>query len=617
MTSISLDFADFMRTIITMSLAGSVLSLLLFSLKGVVRDRLPKSFQYTMWLVVLSTFIIPFSKIVVFPAKPLANHQMVPLAPIYNIVTERVILMEEAFDRHETFPITPSEAEVTKHLSPVMQPAALFMMVWSFGAIVFFAYNFSSYLLFIRKLKKYAICANNREMAILNDLPLKGKKPPVIHSPLAPTPLLVGILHPMIVLQEKHYSDIQLQNILLHELTHLRRRDIMMKWFLVFAGALHWFNPIVHLVRREINLICELACDEVIIKNLDDGGKQRYGDTLIAVATAQKTSKIALSTTMGVEKKVLKQRLTSIMKSKKRSHIVLLASIVLLLVVGGAAIALSAGSNRDHEDSLSISESDLSDSTDDGDAHASDPAGDGDVHVSDSADDGDAHASDSADNDVYTSDVAVNDDAHTSDQVYTNLENIAAIVIPQDFTFAEATEETFLGDEIAPYVDPGWEAVVRNTIYTTENIELVIQVMELSDETYENYILPVFENFEPYDNTEYTKRSYTAEETGKFLTQANTIYPSSYIDENIDRSQTRGGRVITVNAMTNQESYGHLIDGRQYVQRLGARDPLGKMSVSVYALTLGNEAYERAQDILATLIPINDGVNEHIQPIAN
>jgi hypothetical protein len=157
--------------------------------------------------------------------------------------------------------------------------------------------------------------------------------------------MLIGILHPMIMLPEKQYSDTQLQNILLHELTHLRRHDIIMKWLSVLAGALHWFNPIVYLVRREIDRACELACDEAVIMNLDDNGKQNYGDTLIAVVAEHKTPKTVLSTTMGEEKKVLKERLTAIMRNKKRSHITILISAVLLIAVAGTAIALGAGSS--------------------------------------------------------------------------------------------------------------------------------------------------------------------------------------------------------------------------------------------------------------------------------
>lgn len=62
----------------------------------------------------------------------------------------------------------------------------------------------------------------------------------------------------------------------------MKRRDIFIKWLLIFAGAMHWFNPLVYYVRREMNKACELACDESVIKKFDMSEMQQYGDTLIA-----------------------------------------------------------------------------------------------------------------------------------------------------------------------------------------------------------------------------------------------------------------------------------------------------------------------------------------------
>nr|WP_242832484.1 M56 family metallopeptidase [Desulfosporosinus orientis] len=69
-------------------------------------------------------------------------------------------------------------------------------------------------------------------------------------------------------------------------------------------------------MRREIDRACELSCDEAVIKELDNNGRQGYGDTLIAVAADTKSPKTIVSTTMCEEKKALKERLSAIMKHK-------------------------------------------------------------------------------------------------------------------------------------------------------------------------------------------------------------------------------------------------------------------------------------------------------------
>lgn len=34
-------------------------------------------------------------------------------------------------------------------------------------------------------------------------------------------------------------------------------------------------------MNREVNRVCELSCDEAVIKSLDEGGRRAYGDTLL------------------------------------------------------------------------------------------------------------------------------------------------------------------------------------------------------------------------------------------------------------------------------------------------------------------------------------------------
>lgn len=98
----------------------------------------------------------------------------------------------------------------------------------------------------------------------------------------------------------------------------MKRHDIFIKWLLIFAGAMHWFNPLDYYVRREMNKACELACDGSVIKKFDMSEMQQYGDTLIAVA-ADSIRKMPFSIAMFEDKKNLKQRLGAIRKHRKHS----------------------------------------------------------------------------------------------------------------------------------------------------------------------------------------------------------------------------------------------------------------------------------------------------------
>ena len=60
--------SELIRTILVMSISGSIIAALLIALKPLLRNRLPKSTQYYLWLVVVAALLAPVSVIVKLPA---------------------------------------------------------------------------------------------------------------------------------------------------------------------------------------------------------------------------------------------------------------------------------------------------------------------------------------------------------------------------------------------------------------------------------------------------------------------------------------------------------------------------------------------------------------------
>ena len=122
----------------------------------------------------------------------------------------------------------------------------------------------------------------------------------------------------------------------LHELTHCRRWDGAYKWLVQAAVCLHWFNPLVCLMAREIARDCELACDEAVVLALGEDGRRAYGDTLLRVLeTGGKLSGVGASVTLCEDGKLLKERLEAIMKVKRQTK----RTAALSLMLAGALLA--------------------------------------------------------------------------------------------------------------------------------------------------------------------------------------------------------------------------------------------------------------------------------------
>ncbi len=76
-------------------------------------------------------------------------------------------------------------------------------------------------------------------------------------------------------------DDRELRMIFLHELTHVKRADILLNWIIVFVSSLHWFNPLAWLAMRRLRADRELVCDAMVMSRLAADERRAYGNTLI------------------------------------------------------------------------------------------------------------------------------------------------------------------------------------------------------------------------------------------------------------------------------------------------------------------------------------------------
>ena len=117
--------------------------------------------------------------------------------------------------------------------------------------------------------------------------PIPGnRKPEILLSNDVLVPLTCGILRPRIVLPAvaSDWANSRLRAVLLHELAHVRRRDVGLQLCVHVIAALWWFQPLVWILRRMLRLESELACDtEALASGLQPS---QYAAELLAVAKA-------------------------------------------------------------------------------------------------------------------------------------------------------------------------------------------------------------------------------------------------------------------------------------------------------------------------------------------
>lgn len=129
---------------------------------------------------------------------------------------------------------------------------------WAVGALAYLAVGAWNYWAF----KRSVLTASR----VCDAVPCSIR---VIISTNARTPMLMGLWRPILVLPDTPFADKELAMIMSHELVHFRRGDLFVKLLVFLANAVHWFNPAVYVLNKQLNTLCELSCDEKVVQAMD------------------------------------------------------------------------------------------------------------------------------------------------------------------------------------------------------------------------------------------------------------------------------------------------------------------------------------------------------------
>ena len=335
---------EFMKILLSLSTSGALLLLFILGLKQIYKNKFSKRWQYYIWIIVVMRFLIPFTSdtmnirilFEMFHTTVITNESPVsPNVPVtINTNNNEPKQLQLPSDENEMVNITTQK--------PLSIYVYLFF-AWSALALVLFVRKITIYQGFIQYIK-----AGNTEVSDIKNLNLLSDceeklnikaRVELYHNTLIASPIMIGFFRPSIILPVGELKDKELFYIFMHELHHYKQRDMFYKWLVQIVICIHWFNPFVYLLEKEVNKVCELSCDEAVISGLDDKAKREYGDTLIYFLKSNNLYKSSLaSVTLTEEVEQLKERLGVIMYFKRKSKIIrFLTGILTLCIIFWAA----------------------------------------------------------------------------------------------------------------------------------------------------------------------------------------------------------------------------------------------------------------------------------------
>lgn len=346
------------RTVLFMSVSGSLFILILLLGKRFFKNTFSRQWQYYVWLIVVLRLLLPFGPEInlmgsAYQAFDRTIMQALPTAGQENsrqdvadfaVDSENMAQEIQKADQPESTAGEKRLSEWQNRLSAGKEkPEGGISVVlngigwvWLFIALGMLIRKITAYQSFVRYVAAGAEPVS--DVAFLEELSAAASQMGVDRrvelcvNPLLSSPTLTGAFHPCIVLSGADVSREELRYILIHELTHCKRWDIFYKWLVQVVVCLHWFNPLVHLMSREINNACEFSCDEAVVKKTGYENARDYGKTLLeTMAAVGKYRESSAAVTLSANKELLKERLGAIMSCGEKSGAVRVLTVVLTI----------------------------------------------------------------------------------------------------------------------------------------------------------------------------------------------------------------------------------------------------------------------------------------------
>ncbi len=336
------------QTIWEMSLFAVPVILILAICSNLLGKRYGARWRYLVWLVVAIRLCVPIQ--LSLPGRMEIMQVQVPSvqSSTREVLAQRTpdyfVQRDTAEPTEPATPIAP--AEQTQRESAEKRDALDFLLaypyvLWLGGVLGFLAWQGWKYYDFRRMLRRsrrkimdasvldtyYSLC---REMGM-------ERRPAIYFCEALPSPLCVGLFRTAVYLNSEEREPAEMRLILKHELTHCKRKDLWFKGLLLWARALHFFNPFVHWMAHLAEKDMELSCDLVVMADCGMAEREAYSMAILRTVREAKSKNMQMSTAFSGGKEELKMRFENIfdMTQKKRGIALFLAAA--LVVCGGTA----------------------------------------------------------------------------------------------------------------------------------------------------------------------------------------------------------------------------------------------------------------------------------------
>lgn len=250
--------------LLNLSITASWLVLVVLLLRLGLK-KAPRWMFCLLWGLVGLRLLLPVLPESVFSLVP--NVQVVPETIIRGqtpVIGGGELGVGDALIAESLVPVAGASANTTQLTMSVLTD------IWFVGAVSMLLYLLISYL----KLRRQVATATK----------LEGN---IWQSENVASPFILGVFRPGIYLPYD-ISEENFRNVIAHERAHIRRGDHFIKPAAFLLLAVYWFNPLIWLAYALLCRDIELACDERVIRTMDEDERRSYSGSLLSCNTSRR-----------------------------------------------------------------------------------------------------------------------------------------------------------------------------------------------------------------------------------------------------------------------------------------------------------------------------------------
>ena len=333
--------------VLYMSIIGIFVGLFILVIRKILDKRISPKWKCFIWLLLMFSLIVPFK----FDFKNnYENTKIISISglvePIQNISNNTKLNKSAELDKEYEEQEKTTEEVLTERKNNETDNINLKNLIlniiipilWVTGIVL----NFILLISGNNNIKKN-IKGRVYDDKILNNLIEECKnvigvksKVEVIMQNFKQTPSIIGLFKPQILITKEFLlQDYKTKKyIIMHELSHYKRKDLILNSILLLITIIHWFNPFIWLFFKRIRQDIELATDEMVLDKLKNDEKKEYGMTLInSLNIFQEEKYTAKLLCVTDDSKNIERRIKMVKLSEKFKNNKLLITIISIIII--------------------------------------------------------------------------------------------------------------------------------------------------------------------------------------------------------------------------------------------------------------------------------------------